>query len=79
MKPQIARWVQGLFNLNERVVYTGTWKYGYFSYTAVGATNVGSIKIYLDKVGHTEKANLLENLSQVVYTRGDPEVCGQCV
>jgi len=49
VKPQIARWVQGLFNLNERVVYTGTWKHGYCSYTAVGATNVGSIKIYLDK------------------------------
>ena len=50
MNPGIARWIQGLFNLNERVVYTGQWDHGFFSYTAVGATNVGSIKIYCDKV-----------------------------
>ena len=51
VNPGIARWIQGLFNLNERVVYTGQWEHGFFSYTAVGATNVGSIKIYCDKVG----------------------------
>jgi phosphatidylserine decarboxylase len=36
--------------MNERAVYSGTWEHGYFSYTAVGATNVGSIKIYFDEV-----------------------------
>ena len=50
VNPGIARWIQGLFNMNERVVYTGQWEHGFFSYTAVGATNVGSIKIYCDKV-----------------------------
>ncbi|XP_045172540.2 phosphatidylserine decarboxylase proenzyme, mitochondrial-like isoform X1 [Mercenaria mercenaria] len=49
VNPSIARWVQGLFNMNERAVYSGTWEHGYFSYTAVGATNVGSIKIYFDE------------------------------
>ncbi|KAJ8311963.1 hypothetical protein KUTeg_009336 [Tegillarca granosa] len=51
VSPGVARWIQGLFNFNERVVYTGSWKHGFFSYTAVGATNVGSIKIYCDQKG----------------------------
>lgn len=55
VNPGIARWIQGLFNMNERVVYTGKWEHGFFSYTAVGATNVGSIKIYCDKDLTTNK------------------------
>jgi phosphatidylserine decarboxylase len=49
VKPSIARWLQGLFNMNERAVYTGRWQYGFFSMTPVGATNVGSINVYFDK------------------------------
>ncbi|XP_067649742.1 phosphatidylserine decarboxylase proenzyme, mitochondrial-like isoform X2 [Haliotis asinina] len=49
VSPGVARWVKGLFNFNERVVYSGTWEHGFFSMTAVGATNVGSIKIYCDE------------------------------
>lgn len=37
-----------LFSLNERVVYIGEWTDGFMAYTAVGATNVGSIKVYCD-------------------------------
>ena len=33
----------GLFHLNERVAWIGEWEHGFFSMTAVGATNVGSI------------------------------------
>ncbi|KPP68372.1 phosphatidylserine decarboxylase proenzyme-like, partial [Scleropages formosus] len=34
-------------------VLSGEWTYGFFSLTAVGATNVGSIRIYFDKELHT--------------------------
>lgn len=49
VSPHVVRRVAGLYNYNERAVYTGTWDHGFFSFTAVGATNVGSIKIYCDK------------------------------
>lgn len=52
VRPGIVNWIAGLFNLNERVVYTGEWHHGYFSLTAVGATNVGSIKVYFDDVSN---------------------------
>lgn len=53
VKPSMARWLQGLFNMNERSVYTGRWRYGFFSMTPVGATNVGSINVYFDKTLQT--------------------------
>jgi phosphatidylserine decarboxylase len=49
VSPYVQRTLPGLFTLNERVVLLGRWKQGFFSYTAVGATNVGSIKINFDK------------------------------
>ncbi|XP_047473510.1 phosphatidylserine decarboxylase proenzyme, mitochondrial-like [Penaeus chinensis] len=48
VNPSIAAWVRDLFILNERVAYVGRWKHGFFSMTAVGATNVGSVKVYFD-------------------------------
>lgn len=38
-----------LFSLNERVVYVGEWTGGFMAYAAVGATNVGSIRVYCDR------------------------------
>ncbi|KAF2995194.1 phosphatidylserine decarboxylase 1 [Curvularia kusanoi] len=49
VSPYLQRTLPGLFTLNERVVLLGRWRWGFFSYTPVGATNVGSIKINFDK------------------------------
>ena len=49
VSPYLQRTLPGLFTLNERVVLLGRWRYGFFSYVPVGATNVGSIKINFDR------------------------------
>ncbi|XP_077967080.1 phosphatidylserine decarboxylase proenzyme, mitochondrial-like [Styela clava] len=48
VSPKIASMVPSLFVLNERVGLLGKWQHGFFSMTAVGATNVGSVEIYGD-------------------------------
>ena len=53
VNPKIAQYLPDLFSLNERVVYIGKWAGGFMAYSAVGATNVGSIKVYCDKDLHT--------------------------
>jgi len=50
VSPYFARHIPGLLSLNERVVYIGEWQHGFMALTAVGATNVGSIRIYHDPV-----------------------------
>ncbi|XP_023229694.1 phosphatidylserine decarboxylase proenzyme, mitochondrial-like isoform X2 [Centruroides sculpturatus] len=83
VRPGIANWIAGLFNINERVVYIGTWKYGFFAMIAVGATNVGSIKVYFDKILSTNNKkwkkdyyldySFLENNNhKYVFQKGDP-------
>ena len=44
--PPVLRCVPRLLQLNTRAVLTGSWRHGYFSLTAVGSTNVGSISIH---------------------------------
>ena len=48
VSPAVVKRVGSLFCLNERVAYIGEWEQGFFSMTAVGATNVGSIKVEMD-------------------------------
>ncbi|KAL2258699.1 hypothetical protein VTK26DRAFT_7882 [Humicola hyalothermophila] len=49
VSPYLQRTLPGLFTLNERVVLLGRWRWGFFGYVPVGATNVGSIKINFDR------------------------------
>ncbi|KAJ8607840.1 hypothetical protein MRB53_040033 [Persea americana] len=49
VSPFLVKNLPGLFTLNERIVLLGRWKHGFFSYTPVGATNVGSIIVNFDK------------------------------
>jgi phosphatidylserine decarboxylase len=46
----MAKRLENLFVLNERVALLGRWRYGFFGMVPVGATNVGSININFDKV-----------------------------
>ena len=48
--PWVVRQVPSLFALSERVLLAGYWEYGFFSLTAVGAYNVGSIEVDIDEV-----------------------------
>lgn len=50
IRPSWMSWIADLFTINERVAYLGSWAHGFFSMTAVGATNVGSIRVYFDEV-----------------------------
>ncbi|XP_011685119.1 PREDICTED: phosphatidylserine decarboxylase proenzyme [Wasmannia auropunctata] len=49
VNPKVLKYMPNLFSLNERVVYVGEWTGGFMAYAAVGATNVGSIRVYCDK------------------------------
>lgn len=49
VSPYLVKTLPGLFTLNERVVLLGRWRHGFFSYTPVGATNVGSIVVNFDR------------------------------
>lgn len=48
VSPYLQRTLPGLFTLNERVALLGRWRWGFFSMTPVGATNVGSIIVNFD-------------------------------
>lgn len=50
VKPRFVQQMPEVLHINERVSYTGSWPHGFFSMTAVGATNVGSIKVNFDEV-----------------------------
>ncbi|XWW96690.1 hypothetical protein V2A60_004667 [Cordyceps javanica] len=49
VSPYLQRTLPGLFTLNERVVLLGRWRWGFFGYVPVGATNVGSIRVNFDR------------------------------
>ena len=68
----------GLFCLNERVCYTGRWQHGFFSLTAVGATNVGSVVVPVDPELCTNSRRWeADTFHQVVWPGGLPQTRGE--
>jgi len=80
VSPYMAKRLENLFVLNERVALLGRWKYGFFGMVPVGATNVGSIKINFDKAlrtnlhGHPPPPG---TYTEAVYSAASPILQGQ--
>lgn len=75
VSPYLQRTMPGLFTLNERVVLLGRWRWGFFSYTPVGATNVGSIKINFDRELRTNSLTTdtaADRAAEEAAARGEP-------
>jgi phosphatidylserine decarboxylase len=75
VSPYLQRTLPGLFTLNERVVLLGRWRWGFFSFTPVGATNVGSIKINFDKELRTNSLTTdteADRAAEEAAKRGEP-------
>jgi phosphatidylserine decarboxylase len=76
VSPYLQRTLPGLFTLNERVVLLGRWRWGFFSYVPVGATNVGSIKINFDKELRTNSLltdTAADRAAEEAAARGEPQ------
>ena len=75
VSPYLQRTLPGLFTLNERVVLLGRWRWGFFSFTPVGATNVGSIKINFDRELRTNSLTTdtaADRAAEEASNRGEP-------
>ncbi|KAI1354944.1 phosphatidylserine decarboxylase-domain-containing protein [Xylaria sp. FL0043] len=75
VSPYLQRTLPGLFTLNERIVLLGRWRWGFFSYIPVGATNVGSIKINFDKELRTNSLltdTAADRAAEEASARGEP-------
>lgn len=75
VSPYLQKTLPGLFTLNERVVLLGRWRWGFFSFTPVGATNVGSIKINFDRELRTNSLTTdtaADRAAEEAAERGEP-------
>ncbi|EKM48385.1 uncharacterized protein PHACADRAFT_109032 [Phanerochaete carnosa HHB-10118-sp] len=81
VSPWMAKRLENLFVLNERVALLGRWKFGFFGMVPVGATNVGSIKINFDKDLRTNvgsrRDHPLGTYTEAVYSAASPILDGQ--
>ncbi|KAL8720462.1 MAG: hypothetical protein Q9225_002687 [Loekoesia sp. 1 TL-2023] len=78
VSPYLQRTLPGLFTLNERVVLLGRWRWGFFSFTPVGATNVGSIRVNFDSELRTNSLTTdtaADRAAEEAAERGEP-YCG---
>ncbi|TPX08754.1 uncharacterized protein E0L32_009816 [Thyridium curvatum] len=75
VSPYLQRTLPGLFTLNERVVLLGRWRYGFFSFVPVGATNVGSIVVNFDRELRTNSLTTdtaADRAAEEAAARGEP-------
>ncbi|KAF4982031.1 hypothetical protein FZEAL_2281 [Fusarium zealandicum] len=75
VSPYLQRTLPGLFTLNERVVLLGRWRWGFFSYVPVGATNVGSIVVNFDRELRTNSLltdTAADRAAEEAAQRGEP-------
>ena len=78
VSPWVLKGFKDVLCTNERVALCGNWKHGAFTMTAVGAYNVGSIKIHFDNELKTnqkkgKKKNFQERKFEgnIAFSRGD--------
>ncbi|XP_057787005.1 phosphatidylserine decarboxylase proenzyme 1, mitochondrial [Salvia miltiorrhiza] len=55
MNERATRTIRNLYVENERVVLEGQWKEGYMAMAAIGATNIGSIELFIEPTLKTNK------------------------
>ncbi|KAI9572534.1 phosphatidylserine decarboxylase [Boletus coccyginus] len=80
VSPYMAKRLQNLFVLNERVALLGRWRYGFFGMVPVGATNVGSIKVNFDSALRTNVRGRPPppgTYTEAVYSAASPLLHGQ--
>ncbi|KAF8841356.1 phosphatidylserine decarboxylase [Paxillus ammoniavirescens] len=80
VSPYMAKRLQNLFVLNERVALLGRWRYGFFGMIPVGATNVGSIKVNFDSALRTNVRGRPPppgTYTEAVYSAASPLLNGQ--
>lgn len=80
VSPYMAKRLQNLFVLNERVSLLGRWKHGFFGMVPVGATNVGSILLNFDKDLRTNVRGRRQppgTFTEAVYTKASSVLRGK--
>ncbi|KAF8833900.1 phosphatidylserine decarboxylase [Paxillus ammoniavirescens] len=80
VSPYMAKRLQNLFVLNERVALLGRWRYGFFGMIPVGATNVGSINVNFDSALRTNVRGRPPppgTYTEAVYSAASPLLNGQ--
>ncbi|KAG6836529.1 hypothetical protein H0H93_007075 [Arthromyces matolae] len=80
VSPYMAKRLENLFVLNERVALLGRWKHGFFSMVPVGATNVGSIILNFDRALRTNVRGRPPppgTYTEAVYSAASPILNGQ--